>query len=213
MKLATFILVVGLLSPALGISQESSIYGTYQICPFHCLTININSDHTFVYRLNGDLYNNLKVRGTWKFKGRNRIHAVTPENRTVPNVEEKVSKRDDDFLVIVKDFTGAIVAGVGISGIANGSRFSVKTDNDGRALIPKARQFEIAFADFYRGVHMICNSQANEFTVTLTVDQVAGIPVNEEWLIKGNKLFIVRKDGSVNRGHPLVRLNRRLKDQ
>jgi len=172
------------------------------------LTIRINPDRTFEYRLNGDLYNDLRYRGTWRFIGRNRIRAISPENRSAPIVAERATNRGDRFIVIVQDFAGALAPGVEISGVANGSAFRVRTNDEGFAEIPKCQQFEVAFIGYYRGVHTVVNPQADEFTVTLTVDQTSEMAIDETWLVEGNRLYVIDSGGS-NRDYYLRRLGRR----
>jgi hypothetical protein len=160
-------------------AQSPSIYGAYQDCPFHCRTIKINPDFTFEYRLNGDLYNDERYKGTWKFIDRNKIRATSPEDHSLPKVTEKSTNRANDFLIMVIDSAaGAIVQGAEISGVANGSAFKVVINDEGVARIPKCQQFEVAF-NGYRGVHKVVNPKADEFLVTLTYEQLANWAIDE----------------------------------
>ena len=189
-------------------AQSPSIYGAYQDCPFHCRTIRINPDFTFEYRLNGDLYNDERYKGTWKFIGRNKIRATSPEDHSPPQVTEKITNRANDFLVMVIDSAaGAIVHGAEISGMANGAVFKVVINDEGVARIPKSQQFEVAF-NGYRGVHKVVNPKADEFLVTLTYEQMANWAIDQIWLIEGNRLYIAAPDGSFDRDFGLVKLSR-----
>lgn len=189
-------------------AQSASIYGAYQDCPFHCQTIKINPDFTFEYRLDGDLYNDERYRGTWKFIGSNKIKATSPEDNSPPQVTEKIADRVDDYLVTVMDSAaGAAIKGVEISGVADGAVFKVLTNDDGVARIPKCEQFEIAFRS-YRGIHKVLNPKAGEFLVTLTVEQIAHWAIDQTWLIEGGKLYVASEDGSFDRRFYLDKLSR-----
>jgi hypothetical protein len=179
-------------------AQSPSIYGAYQTCPFHCETIKINSDFTFEYRVNGDLFNDERYKGTWKFVGRNKIRATSPEDHSNLQVIEKISNRANDFLITVVDPRGAIVQGAEISGIANGSTFKIMTNDEGVAYIPQCQQFEITFSG-YRGVHKVMNQKADEFFVTLTFKQIASRVIDQTWLIEGNRLYVAAPDGSFDK--------------
>jgi len=191
---------------SISLAQQPTIYGTYQDCPFHCRTIKINRDHTFEYRLDGDLYNDERHKGTWKFIDRNKIRATTPPDRSPLQVTEKPGKGADYFSVLVIDHNSIALQGVFVSGDANGTRFSVTTNDIGTARIPKSRQFELSCRD-YRGNHRVLDSSAREFVVMLTVEQLTNWEINDTWLIEGNRLYIVAEDGSFDRGYWLDKLS------
>ncbi|MDT4954716.1 MAG: hypothetical protein QOJ02_2854 [Acidobacteriota bacterium] len=189
-------------------AQSPSIYGAYRDCPFHCRTIKINPDFTFEYRLDGDLYNDKRYKGTWKFISRNKIKATSPEDHSPPQVTEKISNRSDGFLVTIMDSaSGAIIQGAEISGVASGSAFKVVTNDEGVARIPKCPQFEVAF-DSYRGVHRVMNPKADEFLVMLTVEQMAHWAIDQIWLIEGRKLYVALADGTFEKRFWLEKLSR-----
>ena len=188
------------------LAKQSTIYGAYQDCPFHCRTIRINRDYTFEYRLNGDLYNDERHKGTWKFIGRNKIRATSPPDRSPLQVTEKASKNADYFSVLAIDPNWVALQGVVDFGEANGRRFSVTTNDSGAARIPKCRQFELLFKD-YRGNHRVLDSSAREFVVMLTVDQLANWVINDTWLIEGDRLYIAAEDGIFDRAYWLDKLS------
>src|SRR5215475_11651965 len=95
--LITFALAVLFACSSQSYGQYLAIYGAYQDCPFHCRTIRINADFTFEYRLDGDLFNDERYKGTWRFIGRNKIRATSPEDHSSPNVTEKLADRVDDY--------------------------------------------------------------------------------------------------------------------
>jgi hypothetical protein len=187
-------------------AQSRSIYGAYQDCPFNCRTININPDHTFEYVLGGDLYNSERIKGKWSFIGKDRIKATSPEDYSPPHVTEKFANRGSSFVLMVSDPAEAAVKGAVISGVANGSTFKVTTDDEGVALIPKVNQFEIAF-NGYRGVHRVSNTEADEFLVTLTFEQMANWAIDQVWLIEGPRLYVALPDGNFDRRFWLGKLS------
>jgi hypothetical protein len=190
------------------LAQSGSIFGAYQDCPFHCRTIRINSDFTFEYRLDGDLHNNERYRGTWKLIGRNIIKVTSPEEHSPPQVTEKSTDQAADFHVSVIDVSGAIVPGAEISGLVDGSAFRRTTNENGSSRIPKCQQFEIAFND-YRGTYKVVNPNAHEFLVTLTYEQMANWAIDQVWLIEGNRLYIAAPDGAIDKSQWLKKLSRK----
>ena len=207
MKLVTFTVVfLTLTITSAAFAQQPIIYGAYQDCLFHCRTIKINPNHTFEYRLNGDLYNDERVKGTWKFVGRNKIRATSPVDRSRLQVKEKPGKYADYFSFLVIDPTLAIVQGAIISGESDGRRFSVTTTSDGVARIPKCRYFELSFKG-YRGNHRVSDPSTREVVVTLTVDQLRSWAINDTWVIEGKRLYIAREDGTFDRGSWLDKLS------
>jgi hypothetical protein len=189
--------------------EGQSIYGAYQDCPFHCRTIKINRNHTFVYRLNGDLYNDERDSGTWTLVGRNKVHASSPLNRSRLQVAEERGNASDDLLVTVLDQTsGGTVKGAVISAYVDGRRISATTDDSGFIHIARCREFRLAYRD-YRGRHRIRDLSARRFTVTLTFDQLANWAINETWLVEGNRLYIAGEDGTFDRTSWLDRLSNR----
>jgi hypothetical protein len=196
--------VVSFFSPAA--AQAQSIYGSYQDCPFHCRTIRINPDHTFEYRLNGDLYNDERHKGTWNFVDRKTIRATSFPPRSPLKVVERPGKYRSKLLIKVIDPNGAAVHGAIISGIANGKRFVVTTNDNGTAEIPICRAFVVSYAD-YRGSHRVRNASAREFEIGLTVDQIATWVINQTWLIEANRLYIAADDGTFDRTYWLAKLS------
>ena len=199
LPVAILVLTVGTVADA------QSIYGSFQDCPFHCRTIKINRSHTFIYRLNGDLYNDERHSGTWTLVGRNKLHASSPLNRSRLQVMEQRGNERNDYSIIVLDVNGAVVKGAVISGRADGRTFSLTTDDSGFVRVPKCYEFRVAFLD-YRGKHRIRNSSSRQFTITLTVDQMANWAINETWLVEGNRLYIAADDGTFDRARWLDRL-------
>lgn len=119
-----------------GSAQSPSIYGAYQNCPFHCETIKINQNFTFEYRLYGDLFNDERVKGQWRFIGKNKMKATTPYDHSPLQVIEKITNRSNGFFITALDSHGALISGAKISGVTNGSAFRQLTDQEGVAQIP-----------------------------------------------------------------------------
>jgi len=198
--LASFLVSV----PCLARSQ--SIYGAYQDCPFHCRTIKINADRTFEYRLNGDLYNDQRYEGTWRFVGRNKIKATSPVDHSPLRVSERLGNQPNYYTLLVVAPNGAVVSGVTISGIANHKRFIVATNEDGTAQIPICRRFRISFRDYW-GKHAIRNLSARQFIIELSVEQMTNDAIDETWLIEDRRLYVAGRDGSFDKGHWLDKLS------
>jgi hypothetical protein len=189
-------------------AQSSSIFGAYQDCPFYCRTIKINPDFTFEHVSDGDLFNDERIKGTWKFIGRNKIKATSPEDRSTPQVTEKVTNRENGFRVRILDQARGNVKGAAVSGIANGSAFRFIINDEGIALIPKTEQFEITF-DGYRGIHKVAHSQADDFLVTLTFKQMTTWVLDQVWLIEGNRFYIAGEDCTFDKRTWLAKLSRK----
>jgi hypothetical protein len=102
LPVAILVLTVG------AVADAQSIYGSFQDCPFHCRTIKINRNHTFLYRLNGDLYNDERHSGTWTLVGRNKLHASSRLNRSRLQVMEQRGNQRNDYSIIVLDVNGAV---------------------------------------------------------------------------------------------------------
>jgi hypothetical protein len=186
-------------------AQSSAIYGAYRDCMFACRTILINADHTFVYRLDGDLFNGETHNGTWQLIGKNLLKASSPEDRTAPTVTERTTKGRDDFLVTVIDANQATLKGAFVSGVAGDPSFKIETNDSGVARIPRCSRFEIVF-NGYRGVHVVANAQANEFVVSLAYEQMANWVINQNWLIEGRRLYVALDDGSFDKRYWLDKL-------
>ncbi len=193
------------------LAQSKSLYGAYQDCPFACETIQINSDFTFVHRLNGDLFNDIRTKGTWQFVGKDKIRAISATANTEPQVAETETNRTNSFLVTLIDSVGALIPGAKVSGIANGVAFERETNSEGVAEIPKCEQFNVAFGGSrnYRGTYKIKNARANEFTVKLTNAQTLETRIDEVWQVENGCLYFAKEDGSLNRDYCLKKLSRK----
>src|ERR1035437_5630177 len=174
--------------------QSPKILGVYGQCPFACRYIQINSDHTFEELLNGDMFNNERKKGTWKYIERNKIKAESVKPNGALKVTESI-ENDDRYLVTVVDFVGAMLPNAEISGIAGGKVFKCSTDKNGSCVIPRAVGFNLRLNRF-SGSYEIKNPAANRFQVELTCEQLDSA-IDEIWLIEGTRLY-VETDGSID---------------
>jgi len=187
-------------------AQSSGIFGAYRDCMFACRTILIKPDHTFIYRLDGDLFNGETHNGTWQSIGKSLLRASSPEDHTAPIVTQRTSNRHDDFLVTVIEASQATVKGAIVSGLAGNATFKVETSDNGLARIPKCKRFEIQF-NGYRGSFVITDAQADEFIVSLTYEQMANWVINQTWLVEGRRLYVALDDGSFDKRYWLDKLS------
>jgi hypothetical protein len=210
LKPITVLLILLVVSSVQVLAQSKNFYGAYQDCPFACETIQINPDFTFVHRLNGDLFNDIRTKGTWQFIGKDKIRAVSVAN-TEPQVTETETNRTGNFLITFIDSTGAIVPGAKISGVANGVAFERTTNSEGVTEIPKCEQFNLAFGGSrnYRGTYKIKNVRADEFTVKLTNEQTLETRMDEVWQVENGCLYFAKEDGSLNKDYCLKKLSRK----
>lgn len=209
LKSTALLLILLVASDMQALAQSKSFYGAYQNCPFACETIQINPDFTFVHQLDGDLYNDLRTKGSWQFIGKDKVRAVSASANTKPQVTETETNRTGSFLVTLVDFAGGIVPGAKVSGIANGVAFEHETNSEGVAEIPECEQFNLAFGGSrsYRGTHKIRNARAKEFTVKLTNEQMFETRIDEVWQVKNGCLYFAQSDGSLNRDYCLKKLS------
>jgi hypothetical protein len=124
--------------------QPKDVAGTYQWCPFPCVTVRINTDFTFDYLLDGDLYNKQKSRGTWEFTGEKEIRIRTPERKLEIQVsEEKVQSVKEGIRVQTIDTHEAIWPGITIIADVNGKQHSCETDREGICDLPVVNEIKV----------------------------------------------------------------------
>jgi len=203
---STLLVVAFSFSTLARVGPPRSIYGVYQTCPFHCRTIKINSNHTFEYRLNGDLYHDERYKGTWVFVGRNKLRATSPIERSPLKVIEKPRPDAGDYSVLVLDPNVGVVPGAVISGRGNQGPFAVKTDQTGIVHIPRCREFKLTL-NHYTGTHRIRNSSAREFVVQLNGDQIVNRAIDETWLVESGRLYVAGQDGTFDKNYWSDRLS------
>lgn len=176
--------------------DPGKLAGTYQWCPFHCETIKLNKDFTFDYLLDGDLFNNQRTKGIWKFIGENKINLKSPEKKLIYKVtEERKSNNDDKISVQIINQTSAIIPGIVIKINYLGNERQYITDEDGIIEIPKIDKFEVIGLQ-KSAVYEIKNSKANFLTVEIELNNEPFIDKN--FLFKGKKLSTIFDDDTIS---------------
>lgn len=179
-----------------GSSQSSSIFGVYGQCWFACRYLKINPDFTFEQLLAGDLFNGERKRGVWKLIGKNKISAQTPRPDQELNVKETATVRTS-FIIRVVDQHDALVPSATVFVSSDANTPICTTSDDGSCEIPKTGTFEIRFNKF-RGVYKVKNASSDTFVVTLTDEQME-LPIDEVWLIEGDRLYVSDLDGRIDK--------------
>ena len=185
-----------------------SIFGAYQECAMACQTIQIRGDHTLVYRLSGDLYGDQRFTGTWTWLGSQRLRILIPPDTSAPDVSESVGGGGDDFEVTVIDVAAAPSEGVTITPLNPETRVGVRTNSQGQARIPRCRGFEIRVSG-YAGRYFPTNAASNRFLVSLTVDQMQHIEIDETWQVANGRLSRVGEDGVADKVWALRKLSKK----
>ena len=206
LKLCPFLLVLIAANTLQVLAQPKSVFGAYKQCPFACRFVNINRDFTFEQLLDGDLFNNQRTKGKWRFIGENKIKVESAKPNGEPQVKE-ISENRNSFIVTVVDWAGAVIPSAEISGNSNGKSFKCLTAKDGSCEIPKSVQFDVAVAN-YRGTHKIKDTRADVFLVELTCDKLEPI-IDEVWLIEGNRLFVSDENGVFDKEIWLEKISRK----
>jgi hypothetical protein len=201
------IVILVTLSSTHSSAQGRGIVGAYESCPFHCVTIQIKADRTFVYRLDGDLYNDQRIEGTWSYVALNKIHATSVTVPTPPLVEEDTLPSETKFQVKVLDSNGAPIQPATVKPVGLAGDSAVQTNDDGVAVIPRCGEFEVTAMD-YRGTYRPKDPTSNSFQIVLTPDQMTPDTLDEVWVIRGSKLQVLNKDGTINRDMPFTKISR-----
>jgi hypothetical protein len=73
------------------------------------------------------------------------------------------------------DAVGRVIPGAKISGFVKGVSFERESNEMGVVEIPECEQFKITWAGSasYRGAYKIKDPRANEFTITMTKEQMS----------------------------------------
>lgn len=184
----------------------SKFDGAYQWCPFPCETYKINADFTFDYLLDGDLFNNERAKGTWRFVGENKIHLQTPKRKLLGKVSEEVGDSKNKIFVQVTDETGALFAGITIKVIVNGKEYQFVTNEDGTCEILRSEQIEVNFTR-YSEIYMIKTPQTTRLNIEIRsfLEPV----VDSIFLIKKKSLCKIFDDGEIS-GNCYEKLNKKI---
>jgi hypothetical protein len=148
--------------------------------------------------IDGDLYNDQRYFGTWSWLGKNRIHATTPPNATMPKVVENSDPDLKDMLIRVLDESGATLPEVMIREIGSSTDIYSKTGIDGSAHIGLCDEFEIWFMG-YHGRYRKQKKESNIFTVTFTFLQLDSWTLDEIWQIEKGRLFFQNDNGKLDK--------------
>lgn len=185
-----------------GCLQNRAIFGAYQDCPFACLTIQIKPDHTFDYRLDGDLFNDERYRGTWSYVAENQMRAIIPPKP--PEVHESTHADKNHFRVTVVDEVGATIPDALVVPAGASQELASRTNRDGLTVISRCDVFEVRMSGFQDVHYRPVNGDSNEFRVTIPASSLA---IDEIWRVKGSRLYIAKKNGSIDKQPYLRRLS------
>ncbi|OFV98696.1 MAG: hypothetical protein A3F68_00470 [Acidobacteria bacterium RIFCSPLOWO2_12_FULL_54_10] len=167
-----------------------------------CVAIQIRPDQTFTYKEHGDIQRG-SVDGSWSFIDNKTLHAVS-YSQPKPEVKESVTPDQLDFKIIVVDQIGGSIPGATINMVDETLETRWETNYDGLVIIPRCTEFEVSFLSKLLRYRPI-NNDSNTFVVSLPVDVLT---VDENWLIKGNYLYSVAPDGTVDMSSGLKKLGR-----
>ena len=174
-----------------------------------CRTIQVRRDHTFTYRLSGDLYNDERHVGGWTWLGGNKIRAVIPPDTSTPSVVETTVVSDADFLVTVVDPQGAVFPGATITPLyPEPGATSTTSNNDGSAVIPRCPEFEIKVLS-YVGRYRPKEEASTRFEVVLSIEQMTRFAIDEVWEVSDGQLFILDDDGTRRSTDGLPKISKR----
>lgn len=169
--------------------NPSKITGAYQFCPFHCEVYKINSDGTFDYLIDGDLYNDQRTEGKWTWVGEDRIHLKSRDNRIINRIEEKAGDIKDDILVRVLDTMGAIFPGIEIGITDDGIERTFITDENGSCTIPQTKSIKVS-ALGYSETYKIENAQTSQIFIEI----LAGIDPHVDSIFKIEREALCKLD-------------------
>lgn len=196
------------------------IAGVYQFCPFHCEAYRLNTDFTFDYLIDGDLYNDERSSGTWEFVGTERIRLkLEPvSKKLIQSVEEKSGDRDS-ITVDIFDQAGAAYSGAVINLINNDKTFQYITDENGRITIPKVDLNKVDTINVkynnHEGIYRIKNSSTVHLIINLDTTIFFTPIIDDQFVIKSNMICKVLDEEDKNdiAENCHVRLNQKRADR
>lgn len=171
------------------------IAGAYQWCPFPCETIKLNQDFTFDYLLDGDLFNNERTKGTWKFVGENKIYLKSPERKLVYKIIEEQNENADKILIQVIDFNGAVFPGIPIKIKSQEREKQFVTNENGTCEIPNTDEITFDWMRFSES-YKIENPKTNKLTVE--IESTTEPSVDDNFIFKDGQLFKVFEDNTIS---------------
>lgn len=196
MKKPLFLVFTILLFALQSFAQNDArkIAGAYQWCPFECETIKLNEDFTFDYLLDGDLFNNERTSGTWKFIEKDKIYLKSPERKLIYNVVEKQNGVRDKILVQVSDFQGAVIPGFTLRLFFQGQEKQYTTNEDGVCEIPLFDEIQLEWRIFQEK-YKIANPQTRELIISVELTNEPA--VDAYFLFKDGELLKLNDSGGV----------------
>lgn len=171
------------------------LVGAYQYCSFPCETIRLNEDFTFDYLLDGDLFNNERTKGIWKFIGKDKIYLKSPERSLVYRTLEKQTKDFDKILIQATDMQGAALPGIIVKVNFQGQEKQFVTDENGNSEIPKVNSVEIVWTRFSEK-YVLKDSHTNELNIEVDITNEPF--VDDTFILKNNQLYKVFEDNSIS---------------
>lgn len=206
-KVKSICLIGVLLGSALALGQtrsSSKIFGAYQFCPFPCITIRINRNHTFEYVLDGDLYNNQRTRGRWEFAGKGKIKAKSYAKPLRIQVNEVKLAERAELKIQAISVNGEIISGLKVTAARGSVAFAVTTDDNGYAMIPRCTEFELEF-DRRRVSYEVKSKETGSLRIVVIPD--SDPIVDDVWLIEAGMLYVVDVDGKIDRSSAYRKLS------
>lgn len=171
-------------------TKPSKIVGVYQWCPFPCQTIKLNADFTFDYLLDGDLFNNERAKGIWKFVGKNKIYLKTFEKPLDIKVEEKGENEAKIINIQFLDQMGAVFNKTEF--VINENKYV--SDENGFCKIPKTKTLSILYRD-RKTAYDIKNKTASELTVMIIDFDYPRL--DDKYVIRKNQICLIDENDKV----------------
>lgn len=184
-----FLILFCFYSFAFSQANVSKIVGAYQRCPFHCETFKLNADYTFDSILDGDLFNDIRAKGTWKFIDKDKIHLKTEEKLLEVKVEEKSGEQSDKIKIRTIDDNGAIYPYIKIQ--ANKKEFV--TDENGFVEIPKTDEITISYQHL-KNSYQIKSKNISELEIEVYIDSSVYAYTDSVFIIRKNEICLIAED-------------------
>ena len=127
----------------------------FQWCPFHCETIRINTDFTFDYLLDGDLYNMERTSGKWEFLDDGRIKVESNKQKLLQRFVESKEANIKGVRVVAMDVAGALFAVIKVVAVTAEGTEECVTDQDGACDLPPATRLHFEFTDYEDTIDLV----------------------------------------------------------
>jgi adenylate kinase family enzyme len=178
--------------------KDKSPIGVYESCVlFVCEAIKLNSDQTFNYLIDGDLFNNERNRGTWKFLTDDLIKFDNPKPPSIEKAVEKIENNDEILTIVVKEnLDEARVPNAEIIYFTNNQRVKSFTNEKGIAKIPKVKNFTVSAVACLQE-YTIQNSESTKIELTIRLYDI--YTFNETLKFVKDKLCNVDENQQISR--------------